>query len=68
MSAENSNLDEKLDEKFIVRGTIEYKYILDLEERCKILDLYEDMTGINTFLHVKNSLLQDSPKDEVKTS
>lgn len=61
-------MSKDLEERFIVTGTIQLKYINELEEDIFFMRKYEELTGINIVHHVKESLLQDSPKDEVETS
>ena len=49
--------DSELDERFIVTGTIQLKYIQELEEYRFFMNKYEELTGVNIVHHVKQSLL-----------
>ena len=53
---------KKLEERFIVTGTIQLKYITELEDDISFMRKYEELTGVDIIAHVKQSLLQDSPK------
>jgi hypothetical protein len=54
--------NNKLEERVIVTGTIQLKYITELEDNIFFMRKYEELTGIDIIAHVTHLLLQDSPK------